>query len=300
MNWLPLDTWIVVIAALASVACALPGCFLVLRKMSMMGDALSHAVLPGIAIAFLVTGSRASVTMFIGAVLAGVFTAVAISCLQRLGKVESGAAMGVVFTSLFALGLLLIRQAADHVDLDPNCVLYGAIELTPLDIALSFQFFGSILEIPRAAFLLSLIVGLNLLFVVFFYKELRITTFDPALAAALGFRPGLMHLLLMVLVAVTTVAVFEIVGSILVVAMLIVPPATALLLTNKLVLMIILSVVIAILSAALGHLGAITVPTWFGFEEASTAGMMATVTGLIFGIVFLRTLLVQIFYKVQK
>ncbi|MEM6917075.1 MAG: metal ABC transporter permease, partial [Verrucomicrobiota bacterium] len=133
MNWSSFDTWIVVVGALCAMACALPGCFLVLRKMSMMGDAISHAVLPGLAIAFLITGSRASLPMFFGAAIAGVLTAVFTQWIARFGNVDRGAAMGIVFTTLFAIGLILIRQAADHVELDPGCVLYGAIELTPLD-----------------------------------------------------------------------------------------------------------------------------------------------------------------------
>ena len=124
MNWTSFDSWIVVTGALCAMACALPGCFLVLRKMSMMGDAISHAVLPGLATAFIVTGSRASLTMFLGAAIVGVLTAVFTQWISRFGNVDRGAAMGIVFTTLFALGLVLIRSAADHVDLDPGCVLY--------------------------------------------------------------------------------------------------------------------------------------------------------------------------------
>jgi manganese/zinc/iron transport system permease protein len=134
MEWFSLDTWIVVVGVLAAVSCALLGNFLVLRQMSMMGDAISHAVLPGLAIAFLITQARTSWLMFLGAAVIGVLTAVFTQWISRFGKVDRGASMGIVFTTLFALGLLLIVQAADSVDLDPSCVLYGAIELTPLDV----------------------------------------------------------------------------------------------------------------------------------------------------------------------
>lgn len=287
MEWFAIDTWIVVVGALAAVACALLGNFLVLRKMSMMGDAISHAVLPGLAIAFLVTGTRASLTMFIGAAIVGVLTAVFTQWISRFGKVDEGASMGIVFTSLFALGLLLIVQAADHVDLDPSCVLYGAIELTPLDVVYRPEIFGGTLQVPRAAIVLAAVLLLNLGFIVAFYKELKISSFDSELATTMGINANLMHYLLMTLVAVTTVAAFEAVGSIIVIAMLIVPPATAHLLTDRLWLMIVLSVVLAVLAAVLGHISALIVPTWFGFADTSTSGMMAVVTGVLFSVVFM-------------
>lgn len=282
MLWTFIDTWIVVVGALSAAACALPGNYLVLRRMSMMGDAISHAVLPGLAIAFLVTGSRDSLPMLVGAILIGLVTTLLIQGLDRLSGMDRGASMGVVFTSLFAVGLILIRQAADHVDLDPGCVLYGAIELTPLDTAMLF---GQ--EIPRAAITTGAMLLLNLLFVIVFFKELKITAFDPALATTMGINANLMHYGLMTLVAATTIAAFESVGSILVIAMLIVPGATAHLITDRLDRMLVISVVFAILAAVLGHLSAITVPVWFGFQDTSTAGMMALMAGLLFLLVFL-------------
>lgn len=282
MEWYAIDTWIVVIGALAAVACALLGNFLVLRKMSMMGDAISHAVLPGLAIAFLVTGARASWGMFLGAAIVGVLTAVFTQWVSRFGKVDEGASMGIVFTTLFAAGLLLIVQAADHVDLDPGCVLYGAIELTPLDVVWRPEMFGMVFEVPRAALVLAGVLLVNALFVVLFFKELRIVSFDSALATTMGINANLMHYLLMTLVAVTTVAAFEAVGSIIVIAMLIVPPATAHLVTDRLSVMVLLSVVFALMAAVLGHLSALILPGLVGFTDTSTSGMMAVVTGAIF------------------
>lgn len=282
MEWTSFDTWIVLSGALSAAACALLGSYLVLRKMSMMGDAISHAVLPGLALAFLLTGSRDSLPMLVGATAIGVLTAFLVQALFRLSELEKGATMGVIFTTFFALGLILIRQAADHVDLDPGCVLYGAIELTPLDVYLIMG-----MEIPRAALTNLGMLVINLLFVGLFYKELKITSFDPALATTLGINAQLLHYALMTLVAATTVAAFESVGSILVIAMLIVPAATAHLLTDRLGWMLVLSVLIAALSAVLGHLGAITVPTWFGFTDTSTAGMMGVAAGALFLLAFL-------------
>jgi len=282
MTWYAFDTWIVVVGILTAVSCSLVGNFLVLRKMSMMGDAISHAVLPGLALAFLITGSRASITMFVGAAVAGVLTAVFTQWISRFGKVDHGASMGIVFTSLFAIGLLLIVQAAHHVELDPSCVLYGAIELTPLDVVGLGVWFGLPVEVPRSVLVLLPVCLINALFVLLLFKELRLSSFDPSLSDTLGFSSGLLHYLLMILVALTTVAAFEAVGSILVIAMLIVPPAIAHLLTDRLGTMIFLSAGFASISAFLGHWLALVVPGWIGFDSMSTAGMMAVVAGVLF------------------
>ncbi len=281
MDWSVLDSWIVITGMLSAMSCALLGNYLVLRRMSMMGDAISHAVLPGLAIAFLISGSRDSLTMMVGAVLIGVVTAFLVEAVQKLSGLDRGASMGVIFTTLFALGLILIRQAADHVDLDPGCVLYGAIELTPLDV---YEWGG--LEIPRAAATNAAMLLVNLSFVLVFYKELKITSFDPAQATTIGINANGMHYALMTLVAATTIAAFESVGSILVIAMLIVPGAAAHLLTDRLSRMLAISLIIAGLSAVMGHIGAITVPGWFGLRDTSTAGMMAVAAGAIFICVF--------------
>jgi len=282
MSWFPMDTWIVVIGALCAVACALPGCFLVLRHMSMMGDAISHAVLPGLAIAFLITESRASFAMFAGAAVVGVLTAVFTQWVSNFGRVDRGASMGIVFTTLFALGLLLIVQAADRVDLDPGCVLYGAIEYTPLDVLFTLDLGFTALDVPRAAVVIGSVLLVNLAIIVLLFKEMRLSAFDPALATTLGYNATVMHYLLMTMVAVTTVASFEAVGSIIVIAMLIVPAATAYLLTDRLAVMLAISAVAAVLSAGLGHVSALTVPRLFGFEDTTTSGMMAVVAGALF------------------
>ena len=272
-----LDGWIIVVGSLCAVASALLGNFLVLRRMSMLGDAVTHAVLPGIAVAFFISSSRSSLPMFIGAVIVGILTAVFTEWIRRVGKVDEGASMGVVFTSLFALGLVMLVQVADDVDLDPDCVLYGALEMTPLDEVSVFGFW-----VPRAATILAGVVLLNAVFVVLFFKELKITAFDPALATTMGFSARWMHYALMVLVSITAVASFESVGSILVVAMFVVPAAAAYMLTDRLAIMIGLSVIVAIASAVGGHLSAIVVPRMFGFGSTTTAGMMAVVSGFLF------------------
>jgi manganese/zinc/iron transport system permease protein len=279
MIWTSIDTWIVIGGVLSAVACALPGNFLVLRRMSMMGDAISHAVLPGLAAAFFISGSRSGLPMFLGAAIVGLLTALFTQWITHFGKVDESASMGVVFTTLFAVGLIAIVRAADHVDLDPGCVLYGAIELVPLD---TWQIAG--MDIPRVVFFLGLVLIVNTFFTIVFFKELKISAFDPDLATTVGIHARLMHYALMTIVAVTTVACFESVGSILVIAMLIVPPATAYLLTDRLSRMILISVAVAVVCAIAGHVAAVVGPGLIGFEGMSTntSGMMAVVAGMIF------------------
>ena len=262
-------------------ACALPGTFLLLRRMSMMGDAISHAVLPGLAIAFLISGSRTNIWMFLGAAIAGVLTALFSQWITRFGKVERGAAMGIVFTTLFAIGLVLIRTAADHVDLDAGCVLYGALEYTPLNMVTIFENEISLFAVPRAALVIGATLLFNALIITLFYKEFKLAAFDSGLAQTQGFRPQFMHYLLMTMVAVTTVAAFEAVGSIIVIAMLIVPPATAFLLTRKLPSLIIVSLIVAVLSAILGQIAS-HLPPLLGLPDTTSSGMMATTAGFLF------------------
>ena len=282
MQWYVSDTWIVIIGGLCALSCSLLGNFLVLRRMSMMGDAISHAVLPGLAAGFILTGSRTSVVMFVGAVATGLITALFTQWVHQFGKVDRGAAMGVVFTTLFAIGLILIVRSADHVDLDPSCVLYGLIEMAPYDT----MTVGSI-RLPRAVLVLSGALALNLIFVLLFFKELKISSFDPTLATTLGINAKAMHYLLMTLVAITTVASFEAIGSILVIAMLIVPPAVARLMTDRLWTMMLISAGVAVVSAGLGHWAAFNVPAWFDLDATRTAGSMATIAGLLFTVTLL-------------
>lgn len=263
--------------AMCAASCAIPGTVLVLRRMSLMGDAISHTVLPGIAVAFLITGSRDPAAMLIGAVVVGLLTAFLVQTIQSLGKVEVGASMGIVFTVLFAFGLILMRRAVDHVDIDPDCVLYGAIELAWFD-----QVHIAGMGVPRGFVVNGVMLISNIVLILVFYKEFKITSFDPSLAKTQGIRPSIMHYLLMTMTAVTAVAAFETVGSILVVAMFIVPAATAYLISDKYGVLMCLSVAIAIIAAALGHLGAITIPLWFGFSGTSTAGSMAVAAGFLF------------------
>ena len=306
-DWGKLDTWIVITGALAAMACAIPGSFLVLRRQSMMGDALTHTVLPGIVAAFLLShylktsgwistdpadphkafDATSYTFMFGGALLTGVLTAILTEWVSRRGGVENSAALGVVYTSMFAVGLLTIRLAADSVHIDPDCVLYGNLE----------SVWGGSGQVPRAAWVSGGCLVFNIAMAGCFFKELRISTFDPALATTLGINATLIDYALMGVTAATAVAAFESVGNILVIAMLIVPAATAHLLTDRLWVMLLLAAIVAASSAAIGHVMALSLPPVLmaPFAEqpllsgvpidsldASTSGMMAAAAGGLF------------------
>lgn len=268
------DLYIIITACLVATSCALLGCFLVLRKMAMVGDAISHAVLPGIVIAFLLSGSRDSVTMLIGAGLIGVLTTFLIEFFHKKARLQTDASIGVTFTWLFAVGVVLISAFAGKVDLDQDCVLYGEIAYVPLDLIITDG--GQIIG-PKAIYVMSAILILILIFIISGYKELFLTTFDPAYANAIGISTALWHYLLMGAVSATTVASFESVGAILVVALLIAPAATAYLLTDHLPSMLLIAVGSGIVASISGYYFAVAV-------DASIAGAIATMAGLIFGI----------------
>ncbi|MDZ4753235.1 MAG: metal ABC transporter permease [Phycisphaerae bacterium] len=276
-------------ALLSAVVCGLLGNWLVLRRMSLMGDAMSHAVLPGIVTAFIVTGSRAPLPMFLGALIAGGATALFSSLVRRHARVDSGAAMGVVFTSMFALGVLLIEQAsARQVDLDPDCVLYGSLETLfwfPPSTWHELLQMSTFAAIPTPIKTLVCVTAAAAVVTRLLRKELALASFDPELATSLGFRAGWLHGVLMLLVAAATVASFEAVGSILVVAMLICPAATARMWTDRLRTQIRLSVVFACIAAIGGYLAAVTAPHWLGTSHAlNAAGSISVMAGVVLGL----------------
>jgi len=268
------DFWVILTGILAASACGLIGSFLVLRQSAMLGDAISHAVLPGLVLGFLVTSSRAVIPMVIGAAIMGILTAFLTEFLSRSGRLYRDSSLGIVFTTLFSLGVILIAAFAGQVDLDQECVLYGEIAYTPWD---TFILSGTNLG-PRSVWILGAIFIINVLFITIFYKQLKITSFDPQLAKTVGISDRLWHYLLTGIVSLTVVASFESVGAILVVAMLIVPGATAFLLTRRLWLMLVLSVVFGVISAVGGYLGA-------SVTNTSIAGFMAVAGGFVFAII---------------
>lgn len=284
-----LDLFPLLAATLAAISCALLGNFLVLRKLSLMGDAISHSVLPGLVVAFLITSTRSPFVMLTGAAITGILTVVLVEVIKRVGRIEPGAAMGVVFSIFFALGVLLIEQAAArHIDLDADCVLHGQLEtLVWFDAPAHWKTLLSLETLaatPRQVWTLLVMCGAISLFVTVLFKELRIASFDAALATTLGFHATALHYLLMVFVAGATVASFEAVGSILVIAMLICPAATARLLTDTLRTQIFASVLIAASSAMLGYFGATAIPALFGKDSVNAAGSITMMSGILLAI----------------
>ena len=269
--------WIILTGSLVASSAGLLGCYLILRKMSMIGDAISHAVLPGIFIAFLLSGSLSSLPMLVGASIFGVFCTVFIEFLHQKGRLQSDAAIGIVFTFLFAIGVILISVYAKQVHLDQDCVLYGEIAYVPLDTWTTAS--GTDLG-PSAVWVMSGLLLLIVAMITLGYKGLFLTTFDPAYAAAIGVSTTFWHYLLMSAVSLTTVLAFESVGAILVVAFLIGPASTAYLLTNKLPVMLGLTMIIGILASIGGYYLAV----WL---NGSIAGAMAAIVGLLFLLAFL-------------
>lgn len=261
------------IAALVAIACALPGVFLVLRRMAMMSDAISHTVLLGIVLLFFIVRDLDSPWLILGAAGMGVLTVVLVEVLNNTGLVKQDAAIGLVFPALFSLAIILISRFASGVHLDTDAVLLGELAFAPFD---RLTVLG--LDLPRAMWVMGGILLINLAFITVFYKELKLATFDPALAAALGFTPALLHYSLMTLVSITAVGAFDSVGSVLVVALMVGPAAAARLLTDNLHRMLGLSAGLGAISAIGGY--------WLARGlDANIAGSMATVIGLMFVLV---------------
>ncbi|WP_299746138.1 metal ABC transporter permease [uncultured Tateyamaria sp.] len=279
----------ILIGVLVAVACALPGNFLLLRRQALIGDAISHVVLPGIVVAFLVTGLIATGPMLLGAAAAAVIAVIAIEAVRRLGRIEAGAAMGVIFTAMFAGGVLLLEQSdTSSVHLDVEHALYGNLEsliwldatgwaslLDPAALA------GLPVELPRMALALVVIA----LFLWLFWRPLALSTFDEGFARGLGIRTAPLGLALVIMSAIAAVAAFDAVGSIIVIAMFICPPAAARMMTNRLGHQVAWSAVFAALAAMLGYVLAGYGPLWIGADASvSAAGMIATLSGIILGV----------------
>lgn len=259
--------WTFLIGALAAACCGVVGYFLVLRGLSLLGDGISHAVLPGIVIAYLLFATRAPAVIYLGAAGAGLAVALATQTLAQTKRVAEDASLGIVFTTFFALGLVLLQLFVRNVDIDAGCVLFGLLDFAALD---TFSWLG--LEWPRTARVLFFaLLGLLLLTAVF-WKELRISSFDPEYAAALGLHPVVIHLGLMSITAMVCVACFEAVGSILVVAMLVAPAATARLMSEKMSYQFFWTLFFAVASA---YVGTLVAARWV----VSTPGMISTAAG---------------------
>lgn len=265
-----------VILVLVAVACALPGVFLVLRKMALISDAISHSILPGIVIGFFITQDLASPWLILMATLTGVLTVVLVEYIQKTGLVKEDTAIGLVFPSLFSLGVILIARNAGDVHLDLDAVLLGEVAFAPFNRWM----YGGIDFGPKSLWMIGTILGVSILLLLLFYKELKIATFDTGLAASLGFAPVGIHYGLMTISSVTTVGAFDAIGAILVVAFMIVPAACVYLLTTNLKKMLVWSSLVGVFSSIVGY--------WVAHVlDASIAGTIATLLGLLFFVVYL-------------
>ncbi len=264
------------IASLVAVACAIPGTFLVLRRMAMISDAISHSILPGIVLGFFITQDLNSPLLILLAALTGVITVVLVEYIQKTGLVKEDTAIGLVFPALFSIGVILIAKNANDVHLDIDAVLLGELAFAPFDRLL----LGGTDVGPKSLWVIGVILLVTLTLLVLFFKELKLSTFDSGLAATLGFSPVLLHYGLMTVSSITVVGAFDAVGAVLVVALIIAPAATAYLLTDDLKKMLVLSCVFGVFAAIGGY--------WMAnVLDASIAGSITTVLGLVFLLVYL-------------
>jgi len=258
---------ILLTGALVAVSGALLGTFLVLRSQAMASDAIAHSIVLGIVVAWLVTGARAGPVVVAGAALAGLASVLAAQALARTRLMGQDAAIGLVFPAMFALGVLLINLNARNLHLDADTVLLGEIGFVWLHTVTVLG-----LELPVAAVTLAVVALINAAFVGLFWKELKLASFDPDLATALGFRPALLGGVLLALTSVTAVAAFDAVGVVLFMAFLIVPAVTGQLLSRRLLAMLGIALVSGLVSVGAGYGLALR---W----DVSIGGMMALATG---------------------
>ncbi len=265
-----------IIASLVAIACAIPGTFLVLRKMAMISDAISHSILPGIVVGFFITQDLNSPLLILLAALTGVITVVLVEYIQKTGLVKEDTAIGLVFPVLFSIGVIMIAKNANDIHLDIDAVLLGELAFAPFDRLL----ISGIDVGPKSLWVIGSILLITVALLLAFFKELKLSTFDKGLAASLGFSPVVIHYGLMTVSSITTVGAFDAVGAILVVALMIAPAASAYLLTTDLKKMLILSIIFGVLSAISGY--------WFAhWLDASIAGSITTMLGVLFLMVYL-------------
>ena len=264
------------IASLVAIACAIPGTFLVLRKMAMISDAISHSILPGIVLGFFITQDLNSPLLILLAAMTGVLTVVLVEKIQKTKLVKEDTAIGLVFPALFSIGVIMIAKYANDVHLDIDAVLLGELAFTPFD-----RLYYNDMDLgPKSLWVIGIILTVTLSLLFAFYKELKISTFDAGLATSLGFSPAIIHYGLMSVSSITTVGAFDAVGAILVVALMIAPAASAYLITTNLKKMIALACFFGVFSAIAGYWAA-------NYLDASIAGSIATMLGLVFLLIYL-------------
>lgn len=282
------DFWIILTASLVAVNASILGVFLVLRKMSMMGDAISHAVLPGIVVAYFFSGDRTSVFMLIGAALTGVITSLLIDWLDKKAKVQNDAAIGITYTLFFAIGMIMIAGwFRGNVDIDMECVLYGDIALINLDKVIVD---GNLYLGPRAFWVEMFAFTVVLISILLGFKGFKLLSFNEDFGKSVGVNMSQWHVIMMALVSLVTVMSFEVVGAVLVVGFIIIPAATAQLVSKKLTEMIFLAAIFGITAVVIGYFLAVL---W----DVSMTGTMVSCSALIFFSILTAQFLKQ---KLQK
>lgn len=256
------------------------GTFLVLRKSVMISDAISHAVLPGLVLGFMISGSKSSFPMLISAALTGLLTTLLIQYLNRKSSLPKDASIGFVFTTLFAIGIIMVSMYADNIDIDADCVLHGELGFIALEQNLMI---GGLELFPLSTLNALITLIIVLLFVILFKRQLFITTFDAQYANSIGMNPVKWDNALMALTSLVTVVSFESVGAILVIAFLVLPVASAYLLTTKLNRMMILAVVFSTIACFIGYNLSL-------FLNTSISSAIVTSMGVLFCISFVISL----------
>ena len=270
------------LAVVTALACALPGAFVVLRKNSMLVDAIGHAVLPGIVVGYFFTHSLNSPILIVGAALSGLIVVIGNEWLIRTGLVTGDAPQGLIFPALFSVGVILVSMNFAHIHLDTHAVLVGDLNLA----AWHQLTVGGVSVGPSYLYVMLAVLALNALFIAVFYSQLKVTTFDPQFARTLGIRVGLLGISFMFLVSLTVVAAFNAAGAILVIALMIVPGATAYLVSRRLPLMLALTAAFAVGGALAGF--------WMAYAlNAATSAGMAVFYGVAFVAVFIAKRLVR-------
>ena len=285
-EFLTIDLPAALLACCAAVACALLGNFLVLRRQALLGDAISHVVLPGMVVGILVAGTMSAPALTLGAMGAAVLATLLVAAIRKIGQLEAGAAMGIVFTVMFAAGIVLLEQTGtSNLHLDAEHALFGNLEAALWLAATEWADLvnpSALRELPRQLVFIAAVTAFIVVLIILFFKELGISTFDPGLAATLGLPVGAISVALVVVTAIAAVAAFEAVGSILVIAMFVCPPATARMLTDRLSRQVWLSAVFAAAAAVAGYaLAAFGPQLWNSPHSLSAAGMIAVVAGLL-------------------
>ena len=263
---------ILLIAVLTAAACAIPGVFLVLRKMSMSSDSITHTILLGIVLAFMAVNDLSSPLLLLGAALVGTVTVWLTELLTKTRLVSSDSATGIIFPLLFSIAVILITKYAGSAHLDTDSVLLGELAFAPFDR----MTVGGIDIGAKGIYISGGLLIINVLFISVFFKELTVASFDPVLAAVMGFSPSIIHYSLMTVVSITAVGAFETAGSVLVTAFMIAPAAAAYLLTDNLKNMIFIAVTIGTVCGVLGFHTAILL-------DVSISGSMACYAGVFLG-----------------